>query len=654
MPGAGATASWPVHSIGDQHFVETPDGTRAPITLGRQPGGIPEGWLPSFVYTGFAPVYLLELRHEDGGESTWFLDQRFDRLTFDRPETLPDAELALLREAATPILTRLWAQLLNGNEPRPDPEVAGFLTLGPLVRDRLARLCEPEFSHPTISIDLETAKRRGVKAFHTERGVTLDTDVLWRMLTSDLLVRSLEAMRAGHMDWESPVGGPLLATDGGIWLTDFLFAYRLVLTDHDCALYVLASGHPCQVVGVLLPSDRVVFTLGGRCREHVERLYEVPIEVLLFRHLCRFGDLMIDAWRDGTAGFSVLFRERLISGQLWHDLTGLDQLVRHLPSQWLPEIIGMWGGLPEIYGDTEAIFPETGGRINRAINDDDALIRHAYGQRRILLRTTGSYVTKKLYTRLIDVNTRDPSIEPVRALMRQISLLGCPLVLLGLRVENRTVEDLPEFCAQVIDHLVRRCGQVAVVIDGHNSARGDTPDLAFASEFQNHAIEAPIDAERRVMRALQDRYENDPVILIDNIGGSMARSIAWCHAAHFFVTMYGTGLAKYRWACDQTGLIVTSQWTLRHQSHLHIYEEEYLEEPSPLMFLPERFVEDLADSPQLIAEPGNPPARWNFKLRIEGLHAALDELLQRNYRPRLPPSMRAVAAAARIATDEHV
>ena len=314
----------------------------------------------------------------------------------------------------------------------------------------------------------------------------------------------------------------------------------------------------------------------------------------------------------------------------------------------------MWGGLPEIYGDTEAIFPETSHLINRSIRDDDALIRHAYARRRILLRTTGAYVTKKLWTRLVEVSVRDPSIEPIGGLLRQIKLVGCPVVLLGLRWRTVQVEDLPAFCAQVIDHLVERCGQVAVVIDGHNSARGDTPDVAFASEFQNHATEDPIVAEHRVVAALRERYETGPVILIDNIGGSMARSIVWCHAAHFFVTMYGTGLAKYRWACNQTGLgIVTSQWTLRHQSHLHIYEADYLEDPSPLMFLPERFVEDLPDSPQLIAEPGNPPARWNFAVRIEGLHAALDELLRRTRPPR--PAVRVtVTDAVRIRTDQHV
>jgi hypothetical protein len=467
----------------------------------------------------------------------------------------------------------------------------------------------------------------------------MDIEVLWRMLKSDLLTQCLASLRAGRMDWESPVGGAPLTTAGGIWLTDFLFAYRIVMTGHDLAFYLLVSGHPCQAIGILLPSDRAVFSAGHLFHEYTNDFHQVPVEVLLFRHLCHYGEIMIEAWRAKPRGFAAVFRERLISGQLWHDLTGLDLLVRTLPRASLPEIIGLWGNVPEIYGDTEAIFPETDGKIIRSLKNDHEMILHAYRQRRILVRTTSSFVTKELYTKLINVSTDDPSVNRCSA-ASDIRAIGCPVVLLGLRVENRTVEDLPEFCAYIIDFLTSRCGQVAVVIDGHNSARGDTPDLAFASEFQQHAREAPIVAERRVVQALRKRYRNSPVILIDNIGGSMAQSIYWCHGAHFFITMYGTGLAKYRWGCNQTGLIVTSKWTLRNQSHLHIYEQEYLEDPSPLMFLPERFVEDLPDSPQLIAEPGNPPARWNFRVRVEGLCAAIGELLDRTWRKPdpLPPA----------------
>ncbi len=626
----------PVGVVGGLNYVRLGDGADVLITLNRQPAILPAGWLPLFVYTGFAPILLLELRHPDGRQSTWFLSAAFDRVAYDDPGTLAEPARDALRQAACGVLARMWDQLLAGRDATPDADVAGFLALGSAIRRRLAALCEATTGIEATGIDLVAARRHDARWFHTGNGTTLDTDVLWRMLTGDFLAHTLEAMSSGQMDWESPVGGARMATAGGIWLTDFLFAYRIVLAPCDLTCYVLVSGHPCQVIGILLPADRIVFTNGPGCRDYIDDFHHVSIATLLIRHLCQYGDLMIGAWRAGTAGFAALFRERLISGQLWHDLTGLDRLVRRLPGDRLPDIIGMWGNRPEIYGDTETIFPATRGRITRSLKDDDAMIRHAYDRRLLLTRPTSSYVTRTLYTKLIEVSTRDAGIASRRT-AAAIRSRGGPLVLLGLRVENRTVEDLPEFCAQIIDYLTLRCGPVTIVIDGHNTARGETTNVSFASEFQQHAKEAPIDVERRVVKALRDRYKNSSVTLIDNIGGSMARSIFWCRSAHFFVTMYGTGLAKYRWACNQTGLIVTSRWTLRHQDHLHIYEQDFLEDPSPLMFLPERHVEDLPDSPCLISEPGNPPARWNFKVRPEGLHAALDELLRRTWHAAASP-----------------
>jgi hypothetical protein len=659
--GAGNISMYPVNIVDGRLFVRSTGGELSPITIASAPAALLPGWRPLFVYAGTAPIYLLELRHADGRESTWFLDPSFERHGFDDPETLPFWELPLLRTSVARIVSRLWHQALDGRDPDLDAECAGFLRMGAAIRGRLARLCEPEFSVRVAPIDLSAARQLGARTFPVRTGAVLTIDGLWRLATSDLLVRSLDAIRNGALTWPSPVGGDTLATSGGVWLTDFLFAYRVVLGAHDTAFYVLASGHPCRVIGILFPADQIVFTIGREYHEHVEDQHAAPIEVLLSRHLCQHGDAMMDTWRGGIGAPAVLFRERLISGQLWHDLTGLEQLVRLVPTAKLPEIIGLWGGVPEIHGDTEDTFPETKGHIVRSIADERAMIAHAYAQRRLLLRIPGNYVTKSLYSRIIDAGTRDPSLDRSRVMAAEIARIGCPLVLLGVRVENRTVEDLPAFFARIIDTMLIRHGRAAIVIDGHNSARGapagqslaaqsfagqslvgqsltgqsltgqPLAGQSFASKFQHLATEEPIAVERRVVQALLERYKDSPVILINNIGGSMAQSIFWCHAAHFFVTMYGSGLAKYRWACNQTGLVVTSRWTLDHKARTHIYENEYLEDARPLMFLAEQFVEDLPDSPLLITEPGNPPARWNFNVLPDGLESAVETLLSQNY-----------------------
>jgi len=39
-----------------------------------------EGWRPECLYAGFAPVFLLELMHENGESATWYLDREFNRI----------------------------------------------------------------------------------------------------------------------------------------------------------------------------------------------------------------------------------------------------------------------------------------------------------------------------------------------------------------------------------------------------------------------------------------------------------------------------------------------------------------------------------------------------------------------------------------------
>jgi hypothetical protein len=63
--------------------------------------------------------------------------------------------------------------------------------------------------------------------------------------------------------------------------------------------------------------------------------------------------------------------------------------------------------------------------------------------------------------------------------------------------------------------------------------------------------EQPIDVERRITAYLRDKFKGRPVGFIDNIGAPMSHSIFWCHYSDFFVTFYGTGLAKYRWAATK-------------------------------------------------------------------------------------------------------
>ena len=618
-----------VEAVNGRHQVRLAEGRVVPITIGQRPADFPPDWTPRFIFAGFAPVYLLELRHVSGAESTWFLSPEMERLAFDDPAQLPLPYVALLRQRGVQLLSALWRELFCAVNPSLSAAVSGFLELRDETRRRICLLCESDLNIRPFVFNLgETAERS--LPVPLSRSVTLQTDKVMRIIAGDFLKQSVASIPAGRLSWESPAGSRTLTADSGLWLSDFTYMYRLVDREAGCVFYVMVAGHPCCVFAVYAPAYNLLFTKGDLLvtQPEVFREHNTTIDVFLVRHLCQYGKLIERTWKTSSHSFSLVFREKLISGQMWHDLTGIDLVTRSVPPEVIPEIIGMWGPLPEVYGRTEEIFPEIDGRINRSIDDSDKLARYAYANHRCLLRTTGVYVTRRLYTRVIDVNRRQPTLATANAQLAAIRSKACPLVLLGLRVENRTVVDLQEFCVQLIEFMMREAGEVAVVIDGHNSAGSSSTETVFGSELQLLASEQPIDVERRVISHLQNHFRGKPVTLIDNIGAPMSRSISWCNESDFFVTFYGTGLAKYRWACNKTGLVVTSQWTLRHQWHLHIYEADYLEDPTPLVFLSETQVEDLPDAPSLIGEPGNPPARWNFRVKPEGLFAEVGPFLR--------------------------
>ena len=624
---AADTAVHPVHTRDGQYFIELPGGEYKLVTLLGRPAELPEGWTPRFLYTGLESVYLLELIHETGAESTWFLHPSMERIAFDHPEDLPPVAADAFRLQGSELLRRLWQQLICARDVRLTADVSGFLLLGDAIRNRIRAFCESGLNITPRTFDPERAFGH-LDQLTLRDGTTLRIDKLREILVQDLPATICSCVPSGTLRWESPLGGRTILANKGLWLSHYNLAYRLVDDRGGPVFYAITSSNPVRVVGIYVPGEDLVF------RYHIplQAYFHLPIETIFLRHICEFGPAMERAWREPVLGFSAVYSSPLISAQMWHDLTGIDRMARDIPREYMPEILGMWG-LPEVYGDTEELYPETIGHINRSfktLHAETEMIKYAYQNQRCIIKMTHTYVTKNLYSRVTAHNINQPALTNHHELLRQIRARGCPLILLGIRVESRTAVDLPEFCERMIDFLIRECGEVAIVIDAHNSARSDGTDAVFQSEFQHLAKEQPIDVERRIVGYLRQRFQNRPLILIDNIGAPMSHSIFWCHFSDFFVTFYGTGLAKYRWACNQTGLIITSQWTLRNQPHLHIYEAGYIEDPSPLRFLPEQYVTDDPDDPVLVPEPGNPPSRWNFRINDEGVFAELREFLTRS------------------------
>jgi len=624
-----------VETVDGKYFVRWLDGRTTLITMGLTPAALPQGWSPLFVYTGFAPVFLVELRHETGAESTWFLNQEMDRVAYDDPNQLPPSLLGIFHQKCRLLARQVWKQLLCAVHPILSPEIQSFFQLGPTIRRRIAFFCGSEFNHRPHFFDLRPVHSTPLK-LPLSATLSVDTGRLQEIIgpnPSDMSThhydQCMTQIPTGLLSWPSPIDGKTLNTDCGLWINDYLFAYRLIDRRANCAIYILTSGNPRSVAAIYFPAHNQVFGYDPFYRAFIGDRYDVALDVLFVRHLLEYGDSIVNCWNAPKRAFAAMYSQRMLGTQLWWDLTGIDHMLRRLSRDDIPEILAVW--LPtEIYGKVDELFPELAGRVNRAVRGYHAeFIRYSYDNCRCLLSLANNYVTRGLAKRILDHNLHQASLHGQPERLKAVQERGGPIVLLGLRVENRTLVDLTGFCVSVIDYFIRTVGTVTIIIDGHNSTDHDASSGVYASEFQQLATEEPIDVERRIVALLEQQFSGSPAILINNIGAPISHSLFWCHHSDFFVTPYGTGLAKYCWACNKTGLIVTSRWTLHHQGHLHIYESDFVEEPAPIRFLPEEYVEDVPEAPLLVPHPVDPPSRWNFRVNTEGLFKELGDLLVR-------------------------
>jgi len=554
--------------------------------------------LHAVVADGFA---IIELLHDDGSRAEWFFDGagQHSNDMGAWPAKTHDA----LRTAFRPAVTALRDALLPTFPLRFDPTQTAalhdFLRLGPGLRDTIVSALQAELLPDPIHCNID-APGAAMPSW-------ADPAALRQTLSANLQNRFVAAMREGGLVWPSPVDGADMPCTGALTLDDFNSLFRFFDRASGLDVFVLATEHMSRVAGLYVPGRGAVVSLGGdqarMLRQHFGNLGRYVLH-----HLAHFAESLFAGQAQPAAPcrFATFLHPGTsahLGHQLWNELAAIDALVDELPQDRMPQ--WLVAGLPnhgiEFYGPIDALFPEIAGRVCRGFVDQRALIRHAYENRLVLFRATREHVGDGLRRRIMaHAACHAPA---VRAASR--------ILLIGLRVENRTVTDLGALCALVIEEAMRLHPGCTVVFDGHN-ARGDTrSDETITSHREAVASQSPLAVERGVVAAMQQRFAGQPVTLLDTLGEPLAVSLAWSQACDGFVALWGAGLAKYRWVANRPGLILTSCWNLEHRGDLHLYDvEDYMESPTPLVFVPGDVMLDLPSAPMLV--PAEEASYKNF------------------------------------------
>jgi hypothetical protein len=603
------------------------------------------GWSPERLCRGPGSTNYLPLTHVSGQHAVWYLDQQLNRLC-DRFSDLPETERAFAGSSWQRTAEAIWRGLICEVQPTLPDETAGLIEGTRYAREDLIR-CEiirsPPPARAIVLSELATGNTH-IGAGH-DRIIQLSISHLRNVFRADFLQCQIEAIRRGRLELPSPIDGRPMPSMGSLKLTDMSYAYRFCDLDHGIPFYAVASDWRFGIWAILFPTLDIVIYERPDQKGLVEASFlGTAPNIALLNHAFIYADSLYDYVRKPELKPIICYSYYHLGHHLWNELTGIHAVLQQIPPDALPPIFVAQPQQTEMYGKLDRLFPQLAGRIDRTVGPVEKLADLLYRGGYLHLRPTGSLVSRDLAGRIMDFAERQPGLTVHKRQYDGLKATSYRIVTLGLRVENRTVVDLPRFCIELISLLRRELGRVAVIVDGHNSADADSG--AYKSHEQHLATRQPIDVEREIVSLLERHFAADPaVVIIPTVGHSIGISVFWCRRSEFFVTPWGAGLAKYRWVCNLPGLVVTNRYLLLHPSdEIHLYDSpRYIEAPAPIWFIGPETVEDMPDAELVIPDPRG---RANFRVDMAAVRENLREIIRMNNGIALPQELFASKFAA--------
>ena len=637
----------PVRSDAMLLSVSLPTGIELPILKAgavlQQADFLP-GWSAESLYCDFAPFYLLELRHESGLQATWLLDDHLSCIADIKHVSQATRDALCLR--AAPVIGRHLDSVLAFAEPGSDPVVDRYVRLSGDARHVLATYCGSKIKRtPTpigssaIPSEMPVAAAPGSEATLALRRASAEQAV-----TTDLHRRTLEAIVDGRFEWPSPVDGSAATLRGIFTWYDYAFFYEFV-DRNGLDFVIVASDRNARVVGLVIPAanlilfdDRKPNVLdpniwlegnlgGGFWWLLVQQANRFPHEMALRRRTAHA--------RPVNVLLSGSFVH--IGHHLWNDLSGFEALCKAVPSEQLPTtmVIGAAETPVELFGPIEALFPAARGRIDRSLDTLDSFVRWTYRQDVWPTRITQEYVSAALRERIMGHFAGTVEAEQARDMLSawQPSRRGAPVVVFGLRVEDRTLVNLPAFCEAFVSFMAARHPGAIVVFDGYNS-RPDAVGSVNLGMVHHLADQPPEEVEAALVASLIERFAGQPITIVGTTGRSIATSLAWCRQADAAFAIWGAGLAKIRWLANLPTMAVTGHWNLVRRSDLNIYHDAaFMEAPALMVFPNPSLVADVHDH-KALASGFSQGGRECFMLHTDEVLHEFDALLARALRER--------------------
>lgn len=415
---------------------------------------------------------------------------------------------------------------------------------------------------------------------------------------------ALTAVASGHKSSVSPFTGAVVPVTHNIGPEAFLLRNG----DRQCiVLHWSEVACPFQDSGWYFPdADLLLFTPQARLTPEQWR------EALRGLLLCVGSDFerLADYLNQETAEVMLVEMEcPHIGHYIWNGVSGWDGIFRWVDPEQLAAVAvcgphRLLGGVDELYPDQ--LHPRT------TVIDYPAerLLWDVIIQRRALAITVkDGWISADLAARVLRRSEARCS-GAFRAELHRLRSATDPLILITLRLDNRSWHEQESGYVALIHALREEHPRLGVVIDGMNG------------EFNagwSHAMMS-LEAERALSERIVAGFGPE-IPVLNTIGCSIAESMVAAKASDFFVAPIGAGMAKSRWIANLSGVAFSNRDWLDPAEHSGRLYDFYREGARSASYLgPEQVTDIGKDRGQ---------GRRNFSLDWRHLHAAVRAFLGR-------------------------
>ncbi|WP_431284996.1 hypothetical protein ACQW02_09325 [Humitalea sp. 24SJ18S-53] len=324
-------------------------------------------------------------------------------------------------------------------------------------------------------------------------------------------------------------------------------------------------------------------------------------------------------------------------------------VVRRLP----PELLKLYAlgseKNVEFYAPLEDIFPEFRGRVLRTQSTTIGAAIDALNNNLLPIVLQDMFVRSDTRNRIVRAVRANRAVELVASAERLRSLTlaggegasGARFIVLGLRLQDRTMPTLAQFYCSLIDRLLDLDPGLAFIIDGMNTPDGDRSRGTYRTHTCSDPSELMLAREDAVVQTIRDHVASRRVRIVDCIGSSMAVNVFWASQAVMFVAPHGGGLAKYRWAANIPGFVLASKMNLKHAQPLRLYEDKRVQEdPAAIAYTDAADVTDLFGEDMQFDALGRSMEPWargfssvNFQVNQDVVLMKILQFFQRLERP---------------------